>query len=581
MKRILTLLLCILLLFTLCGCEDDFFVIKSDVTMETVDEFLQKELERIRVSYKADHPVGEVNLSTSDNLFEYELPTIDKYPLNVRGAGEIDAEIFVPSLSSSSGIVNFMTEAAESFNGKKFTVDGKTISVSIRHLEPALADEYIYYQTYIPDAYVAENNLWSKLMQADGAAVNEVANRLAGNVDGFVLSREKYQELAEKYGSVALQVKVDTNDSNSDGSNLELEVNSSINIEIIARANNAGDIKLGYNDPYQNPASMNFVISMLSSFDEYNPVSIEATEEFVEFQNAIASVPYTTTQMKQAISTGALDALVLDYQSYQASEELEDYVFVPFGTRHDSPIYTIGDISKEKQEIIRLFVEHCQTAEMQSVATKYGLNQMEEYESDLPDYSGDVLYSALNLWKQEKDATKSVAAVFVADRSGSMNGNRIEKLRESLKNASQFINQENSIGLISYASDVCLNLPINEFNLEQMSYFIGEVDYLNASGGTDAYAGIMVGIGELLKAKETNPDCKLIMFMLSDGEWYSFDFTPIALLCEKYGIQIHVIGYEVNHEYMKQLANAGNGANIDADTDDISYLLKTFFNSQM
>lgn len=326
---------------------------------------------------------------------------------------------------------------------------------------------------------------------------------------------------------------------------------------------------------------MNFVISMLSSFDEYNPVSIEATEEFVEFQNAIASVPYTTTQMKQAINTGLLDAMVLDYWTYQSSEELKDYVFVPFGTRHDSPIYTIGEISEEKQEVIRLFAEYCQSAEMQTVATNHGLNQFNEYESNLPDYSGDVLYSALNLWKQEKDATKAVAAVFVADRSGSMSGNLMENLKASLKNASQFINQKNSIGLVSYASDACVDLPVSEFTLEQMRYFVGEVDSMNAYGGTNAYAGIMVGIGELLKAREADPDCKLVMFMLSDGAWNNFIFDNIALLCQKYDIQIHVIGYGMSHEYMDKLAESGNGAKINADSDDISYLLKTFFQSQM
>lgn len=577
MKRMIALILAVFMVLMLCGCEE-FDAMHTEHTIETVDAFLKNELIEIAAKEKIEHPMGEIEGSnSSSNLFEYELPTIDKYPLMVKGTGTIDAEIFVPSQNASSGIVKFLAEAAESFNAQKLTVNGNSISVSIRNMEPALADEYLYYQVYFPDAFVAENSLWSKLMQADGIKVTEVSSRLAGNVDGIVLSKEKYNELAAKYANADLSVN-----ESSNGENAQLDIQWNMDMEDIARANNAGDIKLGYNDPYQSPASMNFVISMLSSFDEYNPVSMEATEEFVEFQNAIASVPYTTTQMKQAISTGVLDALVLDYQSYLASEELKDYVFVPFGTRHDSPIYTIGGISTEKQETIRMFVEYCLTPEMQTLATGYGLNHMEKYTSTLPEYSGDVLYSALNLWKQEKDATKTVAAVFVADRSGSMDsGDRIENLQASLKNASQFINQKNAIGLVSYGSDVCVNLPVCEFTLEQMRSFVGEVDSFKADGGTYAYGGIMVGIGELLKAKEVNPDSKLIMFMLSDGAWDSFSFGNIALLCQKHDIQVHVIGYEASHRYMQKLAEVGNGAIINADTDDISYLMKTFFQSQM
>ena len=43
-------------------------------------------------------------------------------------------------------------------------------------------------------------------------------------------------------------------------------------------------------------------------------------------------------------------------------------------------------------------------------------------------------------------------------------------------------NSNNQIGLVSYSTDVTINLPINEFNLNQKAYFNGALDGLYANG---------------------------------------------------------------------------------------------------
>lgn len=556
MKRVLLVFVALVMLFVLAGCDEEL-PLASTITVEEADNYLSQQMAKIKgyVSYNETHPKGEVEMASAGNMFEYDLPSIDKYPLLVEGAADVNVEIWVPSMSGTSGIVDYFVEIAKQFNQTNAMLGEKTVAVSIRTMEPSLADEYLYYNSYIPDALIAENTLWGKLQQADGCNVIEVLSRTVGNVDGIILTAQKQDELKNAY--------------------------KELTIKTIAKANNSGELKLGYNDPFQNPASLNFVISMLSSFDKYNPVSIEATEDFVEFQNAVASVPYTTLQMKQAITTGVLDALVIDYQSYKTSEDLRDYMFIPFGIRHDNPLYTFETVSAEMQDALNLFAKYCVSEDAKTVAKNYNFNENEDYVSNLPEYSGETLWSALNVWKSEKDATKPVVAVFVADRSGSMMGEKVENLKTSLKNASQYINTENAIGLITYSGDIRVNLPVSKFTHDQMSYFIGEVENIRAGGNTDTFDAVIVGIQELLKAKEKNPDCRMIMFVLSDGEWRNERYENIGVLCEKYGIQIHVIGYQANHSLMNKLAESCNGAILNADTDDISYLLKTFFNSQM
>ena len=72
----------------------------------------------------------------------------------------------------------------------------------------------------------------------------------------------------------------------------------------------------------------------------------------------------------------------------------------------------------------------------------------------------------------------------MTDISGSMDGEPLAALQTSLINSMKYINPENHIGIVSYADDVTVELPIGEFDLEQQTYFKGTVENLYAAGGT-------------------------------------------------------------------------------------------------
>ena len=104
---------------------------------------------------------------------------------------------------------------------------------------------------------------------------------------------------------------------------------------------------------------------------------------------------------------GSLDAFILEYQTFFNTKELKSgYVFIPFGVRHDNPLYAIGDLDKDKIETLQKFASFCKEDRYRRLAINYGFNQKEEYNSEIKEISGSTIIKAQRLWKEKKDAGK-------------------------------------------------------------------------------------------------------------------------------------------------------------------------------
>lgn len=73
--------------------------------------------------------------------------------------------------------------------------------------------------------------------------------------------------------------------------------------------------------------------------------------------------------------------------------------------------------------------------------------------------------------------------MFVADVSGSMAGEPLNRLKESLLKGQKNLGKDNSIGFVSYSSDVTVHLPVGKYDTNQQSMFVGAVNSLQAAGG--------------------------------------------------------------------------------------------------
>lgn len=531
--------------------------ITTEETIEQLNKYVAKKVD-LKVK---DSPIkGTVDLDASS--LADELPNIDKYPYKVRGNGDIDIEIWSSPEKAGAETSNgndpksnvWLIKVVENFNKQNITVDGKTVSVSLRSVSSGLACDYIYSGKYVPDGFSPSNENWVSMLKAEGVTLNQESESLAHNVAGIVLDKDTYNKIVKDYGSV--------------------------NLDTITEATINNEIGMGYTNPYVSSTGLNFLMSSLYGFDNSNPLSDTAIQSFQKFQANVPVVSYNTTQMQGAIDSGVLDAMILEAQTFVNTPELRNYVFTPFGVRHDNPLYSIGNVSSDKQKAFQLFSNFANNSESQKLAKEYGFGEYEDYVSEVPNADGNTLLDAQQLWKEKKDNGQEIVAVFIVDTSGSVDGAPLNAMKESLINAGQYINSDNYLGLISYNSDVTINLPIDKFDINQRAYFNGEVNSFTAGGGTQTFDAIAVGLQMLENARIDHPNAKFMLFVLSDGQ-SNGSLKSVKSYIENLKTPIYTIGYNANIKALEEISSINEAASINADTDDIVYSLKNLFNAQM
>ncbi|MBB6669521.1 vWA domain-containing protein [Cohnella nanjingensis] len=527
---------------------------KAQVSSEDAGKRLGKLYADISVS--AVEPVkGQIDLDPVD--VASSLPDISKFPIAVDNTTDSFVEIFSSTEKSGTGVDGWLAEVGKEFNKANLTVDGKPASVKIRNIASGTATDYIKSGKYIPDAFTPSNELWGEMVKASGVKTELVAKRLVGNVPGIVIAKAKYDALVDKYGSV--------------------------NVKTVTDAIAANEFSMGYTDPFASSTGLNFLVTALNTFDSSNILGDKAVQGFEKFQANVPFIASTTIQMRDAAKSGMLDGFVLEYQTYVNAADLKSgYVFTPFGVRHDSPLYALGDLPQGKLNIVKKFAEFVSQEKYQKQAEKNGFNQLEDYKSELAVVDGGLLSSAQKLWKEKKNGSKPIAAVFVTDVSGSMDGEPLNRLKESLLKGQKYLGRDNKIGLVSYSSDVAINLPIAKYDTIQQSMFVGAVNSLQAGGGTATFDAIVVALKMLEDELQTDSNVKPVIFVLSDGETNEgYSLNDIKGLVENYKVPIYTIGYNANIKALQSISSINEAASINADTDDVVYKIGNLFNVQM
>lgn len=525
-------------------------IVNTENAMESLNRLYKGITVNTIQARKGQVNIGPVNVKDS-------LPDISKYPAQVENSTESFIEIFSSPEKTGENKDGWLIDVAKDFNSSNIKVNGKSASIRIRGIASGMGMDYIVSGKYVPDAFTPSNELWGEMMKSNGTKVTLAKKRLLGNVAGVLTSKKKNEELIKKYGS--------------------------INLKNITEAVASNEMAMGYTNPFASSTGLNFLLSTLSTFDERNLLSEKAVSGFEKFQTNIPFVAYTTMQMRESAQSGVLDGFILEYQTYINTPDLKtQYVFTPFGVRHDSPIYEIGDLSAEKKEILNKFLEFCSQSKYQKLASDYGFNQFNEYKSEIGDAKGDIICQAQKLWKEKKDGSNNIAAVFVADISGSMAGAPLNKLKQSLLSGSQYIGKDNSVGLVTFSNDVNINLPLAKFDINQRSLFAGAVEDIQAGGKTAMFDAIVVATKMLMEEKAKDPNAKLMLFVLSDGETnYGHSLNDIEDMIKTFKVPIYTIGYNADIKVLQNLSSINEAASINADSDDVVYKLGSLFNAQM
>ena len=174
------------------------------------------------------------------------------------------------------------------------------------------------------------------------------------NVAGIVMKDETAEELRAKYGELTP--------------------------ENLVEAVIAGDLVMGYTDPFASSTGLNFLLTVLDSIAEGDPARLtspDVASVFEQFQRQVPFVALTTLQMRDSVAndTGTLDAFVMEWQTYANTESLQTgYEFIPFGVRHDNPLYTVGDLTPSQAEALEAFAAFAEQPQYQELAAEYGFD---------------------------------------------------------------------------------------------------------------------------------------------------------------------------------------------------------------
>lgn len=485
------------------------------------------------------------------------LSPLDTFPIMVDGIGDVNVEIAAATEMSADAPDDWLNVVAKNFNKEKFKIDGKQISVSVRKITSGEVVTYVNAGLYKPDVFIPSNYAWGKMLDASGVEIEKVEDRIAGNTAGLLIEKGTYEKFVEKYGEPTVANVLD--------------------------ASIAGDLTFAYTNPYTSSTGLNALTAMLKAFDEDDPLSEKATAKLIEYQKQSPPVAYTTAVLRRSAAKGLINAMVMEEQAYVNVPELKGYEYVPFGIRHDHPVYVFEWTDEDERKVVEKFVEYCKSDESQKLADERGFNRHEDYESQDSGMTGTDYMNAQKVWKKNKNGGRPIVAVFVTDTSGSMDGTPIATLRKSLVAATPYVGDEHYVGLVSYSGSTTINLPIERFDDKQRAYFSGEVKNLTASGGTATYDAVLVALKMIVDKLEEVPDAKPMLFLLTDGdqnEGYSLDRIKGIVG----GLQVPVYSIAYNYgvsEDLETLSSINEAAVIKADEDDVANNLRNLFNVNM
>ncbi len=537
-----------------CGAGDDGAPLERDEAAERLNEFVD-DIDWIddTVSRRAAiPPPSGADLAAT-------LPSIDTFELSevARGA-DVTVEIFASTEKSGDDTDGWINEAAAAFNNASITLeDGSTAGVDIRRIASGTGYQFIASGTYVPDAFSPSNQLWVE-MAAEFQPMTEIDQSLVANTAGIVMKTETAEEVRAAYGEATPETLVDA---------------------VIA-----GDLVMGYTDPFASSTGLNFLVTVLDAIaegDESRITSPDVASVFEQFQRQVPFVALTTLQMRDSVEsdTGTLDTFVMEYQTFAQTDSLQSgFEFIPFGVRHDNPLYAVGDADAQTTEVLELFAQFADD-NFSDLAVDYGFDPP-AYEPGIGTPGGNTLIDAQAIWKDKKDGGRPVSTVFVVDVSGSMAGSRIQALQLAMLSAREFIKAETRVGIVEFDDRASLRLPIAEFDLNQQGRYTAVAEDLSPGGGTAMYDGVVLGLSMLEAEAAANPDVKTLLVVLTDGQTtdgLSFDNVDNTIAGLR--IPVYTVGFEANLDELGRLSTLVEAASINADQDDVEFKIAALFNA--
>ncbi|WP_204138497.1 VWA domain-containing protein [Halomicronema sp. CCY15110] len=506
------------------------------------------------------------------------LPAIADFPLYAAQPPNDEQTVYLEIFSSSEKAnvdkqnERWLVEVAEAFNQQGVTTSGgQPIQVGIRQIPSGTAARLLAAGTVQPAGYSPSNDLWVQMINSEGVNTPAVQPRLVPNTAGLVLQGEAYAALGG--GEVTFAQVLD--------------------------AMISGQLTAGYPNPYTSSTALNLLYSLFwrsaglpegGALTVANLESPEVNSVFSAFQEQVLITTTTTLDLQEIFirDPDKLQAFPLEYQNYQSLVQLpgfENVQFVPFGIPHNNPLVGFDWNSAAQAEALQSFGEFALSSEMQALAAQQGFEPTPYLESGQapPIPSGEVLTAAQTYWKALKDGGRTVYLMTVVDTSGSMEGEPLSAVQEGLQVASSVINAGNQVGLITFGDRAVYRLPLAPFDQLQHQRLLAAVDNLRADGSTAMYDAMLMGMGELMKQRQADPEGRFYLLLLTDGEANrGYSFNDVEELISFSGIRVYPIAYgDVNEGELAAIAALRESTVKTGTTDNVQDLLKDLFQTNL
>jgi Ca-activated chloride channel family protein len=489
------------------------------------------------------------------------LPPIDQFEFSVDALPSADEviEVWSSTEKSGEGTDGWMREVAEDFNREGIVLsDGSVVGVDLRRIASGTAYQFIARGDELPQGFTPSNQLWVE-MAGEFQTMTEVRAATVPNVAGIVMKEATADELRATYGELTPEILVDA---------------------VIA-----GDLVMGYTDPFASSTGLNFLLTVLDSIadgDQDRLTSPDVASVFEQFQRQVPFVALTTLQMRDSVENdnGTLDSFVMEWQTFTNTDSLDSgFEFIPFGVRHDNPLYAVGDLSPSQSEALEAFAAFAERPDYQESAADVGFDPS-PFESTVEVPSGSTLIDVQNVWKDKKDGGRPVATVFVVDVSGSMEGTRIRAVQTAMLSARDFIKPTTEVGVVEFNDIAMKRLDIAEFDLNQQGRYTAVAEDLSPGGGTAMYDGIVLGLKMLDDQRALDPELKTVLVVLTDGESTDgLTFDDVDDVIEGLRIPIYTVGFEADLDELARVSSLVEAASIDASEEDVEFKIAALFNA--
>ncbi len=305
---------------------------------------------------------------------------------------------------------------------------------------------------------------------------------------------------------------------------------------------------------------------------------------FEQFQRQVPFVALTTLQMRDSVEndTGTLDTFVMEWQTFANTESLQSgYQFIPFGVRHDNPLYAVGDLSASQSEALAsLRRVRANVPSTRSWRPSTG-SIRRPFESTVEVPSGSTLIDVQNVWKDKKDGGRPVATVFVVDVSGSMEGERIQAVQEAMLSAREFIKPETQVGVVEFSDIATKRLDIAPFDLNQQARYAAIAEDLEPRWRHRdvrrhrARAADARGPASARSRPQADPRGAHATVRPPTG----LTFDNVDGVIEGLRIPIYTVGFEADLDELGRVSSLVEAASIDASADDVEFKIAALFNA--